>query len=90
MLDCWTEGWGMHPANGCRSTVRRKSKPSTALATAVSQPRGGPRILDRVISYSRLNERRDVMGKVTRKRYGAEFKAKVALEAVNSRAIVTP
>ena len=27
-------------------------------------------------------ERRDDMGKVTRKRYGSEFKAKVALEAI--------
>ena len=27
-------------------------------------------------------ERRDFMGKVTRKRYGAEFKAKVALEGI--------
>jgi transposase len=35
-----------------------------------------------VISYSRLDERRDEVGKVTRKRYGAEFKAKVALEAI--------
>jgi transposase len=35
-----------------------------------------------MISYSRLSERRDVIGKVTRKRYAAEFKAKVALEAI--------
>jgi transposase len=39
-------------------------------------------ISDRVISYSRLIERRDNMGKVTRKRYGSDFKAKVALEAI--------
>jgi len=45
-------------------------------------PWGGPGISDRVISYSRLNETRDIMGKVTRKRYGAELKAKVALEAI--------
>ena len=35
-----------------------------------------------MISYSRLHERRDTMGKVTRKRYGADFKAKVALDAI--------
>ena len=35
-----------------------------------------------MISYSRLHERRDKMGKVTRKRYGADFKAKVALDAI--------
>ena len=35
-----------------------------------------------MISYFRLSERPDVTGKVTRKRYGAEFKAKVALEAI--------
>ena len=29
-----------------------------------------------------MSERRDEMGKVTRKRYGAEFKAKVALDAI--------
>ena len=29
-----------------------------------------------------MSERRDEMGKVTRKRYGAAFKAKVALEAL--------
>ena len=50
--------------------------------------RGGPGISDRVISYSRLRERRDVMGKVTRKRYGAEFKAKVALEAIQGHRTV--
>ena len=44
--------------------------------------RGGPGISDRVISWSCLSERRDEMGKVTRKRYGAEFKAKVALDAI--------
>jgi len=44
--------------------------------------RGGPGISDRVISWSRLSERRDEMGKVTRKRYGSEFKAKVALDAI--------
>ena len=40
--------------------------------------------MDRVISWSRLSEKRDEMGKVTRKRYGAEFKAKakVALGAI--------
>ena len=46
------------------------------------EDRAGPGISDRVISYSCLSERRDVMGKVTRKRYGAEFKAKVALDAI--------
>jgi len=35
-----------------------------------------------VISWSRLSERRDEIGKVTRKRYGSEFKAKVALDAI--------
>ena len=44
--------------------------------------RGGLGNSDRVLSYSRLIERRDFMGKVTRKRYGADFKAKVALEAI--------
>jgi transposase len=43
---------------------------------------GGPGVSDRVISYSRLNERQDVTGKVTRKCYGVESKAKVALEAI--------
>ena len=47
-----------------------------------SASRGGPGNSDRVISYSCLHERRDVMGKVTRKRYGADFKAKVALDAI--------
>ena len=36
-------------------------------------------------SYSRLIERRDFMGKVIRKRHGADFKAKVALEAIRRR-----
>ena len=44
--------------------------------------RGGPGNSDRVLSYSRLVERRGIMGKVSRKRYGADFKAKVALEAI--------
>ncbi len=35
-----------------------------------------------MISWSRLSERRDEIGKVTRKRYGSEFKAKVALDAI--------
>ena len=35
-----------------------------------------------MISYPRLDERRDTIGKVTRKRYGADFKAKVALDAI--------
>ena len=35
-----------------------------------------------MISWSCLSESRDEMGKVTRKRHGAEFKAKVALEAI--------
>jgi transposase-like protein len=35
-----------------------------------------------VISDSRLSERRDIISKVIRKRYGAEFKAKVALEGI--------
>jgi transposase len=35
-----------------------------------------------VLSYSRLIERRDFTGKVIRKRYGPDFKAKVALEAI--------
>ena len=35
-----------------------------------------------MIGYPRLHERRDTIGKVTRKRYGADFKAKVALDAI--------
>lgn len=35
-----------------------------------------------MVSYSRQDERRDAMGKVARQRYGADFKAKVALEAI--------
>ena len=33
------------------------------------------------MSWSRSGERRDEMGRVTCKRYGAEFKAKAALDA---------
>ena len=51
-------------------------------AVRLVKERGGPGNLDSVLSYSRLIERRDCMGKVTRKRYGADFKAKVALEAI--------
>ena len=52
------------------------------LAEKIAAIRGGPGNSDRVISYPRLHERRDAMGKVTRKRYGADFKAKVALDAI--------
>jgi hypothetical protein len=65
---------GRRRASASRGTLRRATYPP------LLHHHEGHDLSDRVISYSRLIERRDNM--VTRKRYGADFKAKVALEAI--------
>ena|SRR5271163_3488155 len=84
-----SRGYGACVAN-CSSTrafwpilFGRSSEPFVChFGLLTHRYRGGPGNSDRLISYSRLDERRDAMGKVTRKRYGADFKAKVALDAI--------